>query len=85
MFRHGGAIIRELFRAKEYKVSMLKHVLCRVHSNIKIFVSFRSPYAFYLLTAGVEVVHFHLITIRHTSQSVGLLRTRDRPVAETST
>jgi hypothetical protein len=28
---------------------------------------------------------FHLITLRHTSQSVGLLWTRDRPVAETCT
>jgi hypothetical protein len=49
------------------------------------FVSFRSPYLFYLLTAGVDVVYFHLITLRHTPQSVGLLWTRDRPVAETST
>jgi hypothetical protein len=30
----------------------------------------RSPYLFYLLTAGVEVVYFHLITLRHTPQSV---------------
>jgi hypothetical protein len=28
---------------------------------------------------------FHLITLRHTPQSVGLLWTRDRPAAETST
>jgi hypothetical protein len=48
-------------------------------------VSFRSPYLFYLFTVGVEVVYFHLITLRHTPQSVGLLWTRDRPVAETST
>jgi hypothetical protein len=47
--------------------------------------SFRSPSRFYLLTAGVEVVYFHLITLRHTPQSVGLLWTRDRSVAETST
>jgi hypothetical protein len=46
---------------------------------------FRSPHPFYLLTAGVEVVYFHLITLRHTPQSVGFLWTRDRPVAETST
>jgi hypothetical protein len=50
------------------------------------FVSFRSPSLFYLLfTVGVEVVYFHLITLRHTPQSVGLLWTSDRPVAETST
>jgi hypothetical protein len=28
-----------------------------------------SPYLFYLLTAGVEVVYFHLITLRHTTVS----------------
>jgi hypothetical protein len=43
------------------------------------FVSLRSPYLTYPLTVGVEVVYFHLITPRHTSQ------TRDRPIAETST
>jgi hypothetical protein len=46
--------------------------------------SLRSPDLFYLLTAGVEVVYFHLITLRHTPQWVGLLWTRDRPGAETS-
>jgi hypothetical protein len=44
-----------------------------------------SPSLFYLLTAGVEVVYFHLVTLRHTPHSAGLLWTRDRPVAETST
>jgi hypothetical protein len=39
----------------------------------------------YLFAAGVEVVYCHLITFRHTPQSVGLLWTRDRPLAETST
>jgi hypothetical protein len=43
------------------------------------------PSSIYLFTAGVEVVYFHLITLRHTPQSAGLLWTRDRPVAETST
>jgi hypothetical protein len=28
-----------------------------------------SPSLFYLLTAGVEVVYFHLITLRHTHHS----------------
>jgi hypothetical protein len=50
-----------------------------------VLVTFRSPYLFCLLTVGVEVVYFHLITLRHTLQSVGLLWTRDRPVTETST
>jgi hypothetical protein len=45
----------------------------------------RSPYLFYLLTVGVEVVYLHLITLKHTPQSVGILWMRDRPVAETST
>jgi hypothetical protein len=45
----------------------------------------RSPDLFYLLTVGVEVVYFRLITLRNTPQSVGLLWTRDRPVAEPST
>jgi hypothetical protein len=44
-----------------------------------------SPSLFYLFTAGVEVIYFHLITLRHTTQSVGLLWKRDRHVAETST
>jgi hypothetical protein len=39
----------------------------------------------YLFTVGVEGCYFHLITLRHTPQSAGLLWTRDRPVAETST
>jgi hypothetical protein len=52
-------------------------------SSVHLFVS--SSYLFYLLTVGIEVVYFHLITLRHTPQSVGLLWTRDRPVAETST
>jgi hypothetical protein len=38
-----------------------------------------------LFTVGVEVFVFSLITLRHTPQSVGLLWTRDRPVAEIST
>jgi hypothetical protein len=54
-------------------------------SRTRLHVSFRSPDLFYLLTVGVEVVHIHSITLRHTPQSVGLLWTRDRPVAETST
>jgi hypothetical protein len=40
---------------------------------VHLYVSFRSPSLFYLLTVGVEVVYFHLITLRHTPQSVGLL------------
>jgi hypothetical protein len=43
------------------------------------------PSSTYLFTAGVEVVYFDLITLKHTPQSVGLLWTRDRPIAETST
>jgi hypothetical protein len=49
------------------------------------FVPFRSPHLFYLLTVGVEVIYFHLITPKYTAQSVGLLWMRDRSVAEIST
>jgi hypothetical protein len=47
-------------------------------------VSFRSPYFFYLLTVGVEAVCLFSLDHTHTPQSVGLLWTRDRPVAETA-
>jgi hypothetical protein len=43
------------------------------------------PSSTYLFTVGVEGFCFHLITLKHTPQSGGLLWTRDRPVAETST
>jgi hypothetical protein len=42
----------------------------------KIFLSLSFlvlPSSTYLFTAGVEAVYFHLITLRHTPQSVGLL------------
>jgi hypothetical protein len=71
------------------QVKMSTRVRCKCNIFLKIvsfrFVSFRSLYPFCPLTVGVEVVYFHLITHRHTPQSVGLLRTRDRPVEETST
>jgi hypothetical protein len=64
----------------------MKHLFVfNTHLMMIMDVSFRSPDIFYLLTVGVEVVHFHLITLRHTPHSVGLLWTRDRPGAETST
>jgi hypothetical protein len=50
-----------------------------------VYISFRSPYLFYLAAVGVEVVYCHLITLRRTPQSVRLPWTRDRPLAETST
>jgi hypothetical protein len=43
------------------------------------------PSSTYLFTVGVEVFVFRFITFKHTPHSVGLLWTRDRPVAETST
>jgi hypothetical protein len=51
------------------------------------FLSFLAlPSSTYLFTAGVEgFCNFHLITLRRTQQSVGLLWMRDRPDAETST
>jgi hypothetical protein len=43
------------------------------------------PSSAYLFTVGAEGSYFHLIALRYTPQSVGLLWTRDRPVAEAST
>jgi hypothetical protein len=65
-------------------------VLITMHglSNIKCINSFLFLVlhsSTYLFTAGVEVVYFHLITLRHTPQSEGHLWKTDRPVAETST
>jgi hypothetical protein len=37
---------------------------------INTFVPFRSPSLFYLFIVGVEVIYFHLITLKHTPQSV---------------
>jgi hypothetical protein len=51
-----------------------------IHSIIVVL-----PPSTYLFTAGVEVVYFHLVTLRHTPHSVALLWTRDRPAVETST
>jgi hypothetical protein len=67
--------------------SGVEHVKCKcINSHIYVETySFRSPSVFYLFTVGVEVIYFHLITLGHTPQSVGLLWMRDRPVAETST
>jgi hypothetical protein len=50
-------------------------------------ISFRSPSLFYLPVHSrcTGCFYFHLITLWHTPQSIGLLWTRDRPVAETST
>jgi hypothetical protein len=54
-----------------------------------MFVKIRTfvilPFSTYLFTAGVEGFVFHVITLRHTPQSVGLLWTSDKPVAETPT
>jgi hypothetical protein len=56
-------------------------VLSFFHSFVLSFVrSFvRRPDLFCLHTVGVEVVYFHLITLRHTLKSVGLLWTRAGP------
>jgi hypothetical protein len=72
---------------KQFLVFLItcKFVITQAHHKIWPNTSFRSPSLFYLLTIGVEVVYCHLITLRHTPQSVGPLWTRDRPVALTST
>jgi hypothetical protein len=62
-----------------------KLTTCLYIKQYFVYVNFfLSPFFFYQLTVIVEVV-FYLIILRHTPQSVGLLWTRDRPVAETST
>jgi hypothetical protein len=66
----------------------LSHCVLTALSCTDGAVSFRSPSLFYFLVQSWcrgFVFYFHLITLRHTPQSVGLLWTRDRPVAETST
>jgi hypothetical protein len=75
--------MRISLQAEEILASQEGHFFLELVSLI--FISLRSPSLFYLLTVGVDVVHFHLITLRHTPQSVGFLWTRDRPVVETST
>jgi hypothetical protein len=84
------------YYAPPYKNSC--HRSCRLPWHCLVFLvlssrisgcqttSFRVlPSSTYLFTAGVEVVSFYLMTLRHTPRSVELLWTRDRPVAETST
>jgi hypothetical protein len=70
--------------------TLLLNVKCLINFKIScsfFFLSFfLSPSLFYLLVhSRCRGCLFHLITLRHTPQSVGLLWTRDRPVAETST
>jgi hypothetical protein len=64
---------------------VVKQLLSLLVMNLRVpkMLYLVRPSSTYLFTAGVEVVYFHLITLRHTPQSVGLLWTRDRPVAET--
>jgi hypothetical protein len=53
-----------IFRAVSFTIFRTKKVTSLI--NYKI-VSSRSPYHFYLLTAGVDVVYFQWITLRHTT------------------
>jgi hypothetical protein len=79
-------IIKQLtFYLKQWLLILSVCATGNIHQFQFAFVSFRSPYLFQLLTVGVQVVYFHLITLRYTSHSVGLLWRRDRSVAETST
>jgi hypothetical protein len=60
-------------RTFHFSLWLLLILLSKLLGN---FVSFRfvvPPPSTYLFTVGVEVVYFHLITLRHTPQSVGLL------------
>jgi hypothetical protein len=53
----------------------------RNHTNAARY--FVVPSSTYLFTVAVEGFYFHLMALKHTPQSVGLLWTRDRPVPET--
>jgi hypothetical protein len=64
-------------------LNQLPRIICRKENLFTLI----SPSLFYLLVHGRcrGFLWFHLITLKHTSPSVGLLWTRDRPVAQTST
>jgi hypothetical protein len=70
-----------------HKTHCCRFSSCHCSLNLVLFrfASFRSHSPFYLLTVRVNVIYFHLMPLRHTPQSAGLLWTRDRPVAEIST
>jgi hypothetical protein len=91
-------VLRKIFGSKKDKVTGAERdcvplaEVCGKNGEeetcVQGFVSFRFvilPSSTYLFTAGVEGFYLHLITLKHAPQSVGLLWTRDRPVAETST
>jgi hypothetical protein len=61
--------------------SRIKHIFC---GSFRLYIVVL-PSPTYLFTAGAEGFYFHLITFKHTPQSVGPLWTRDRLGAETST
>jgi hypothetical protein len=65
------------------------HLSSTLRNSIRLCgVSFRflvHPSSTCLFTVGVEGFDLDLMTLGHTPQSGGLLWTRDRPVAETST
>jgi hypothetical protein len=77
-------ILTKILKTKRHYVEVFYTNFTQIGNEIWK-VSFRSPSLSYLLTVGVGVVYLHLITLRHTPQSIGLLWTRDRLVAETST
>jgi hypothetical protein len=64
---------------------LLNEPYCEIRFSVLQNITLRSPFLFCLLTVRVEVIYFRLVTLRHTPQSIGLLWTSDRPVAEIST
>jgi hypothetical protein len=75
--------IHSIFRfTKLISRKVLSMILSASRSSFHFVVH---PSSAYLFTVGVEGFWFHLITLKHTPQSVGLFWRRDRPVAETST
>jgi hypothetical protein len=69
-----------LIKRRNYSPNLCHLVLLKYSFHFVVL-----PSSAYLFTVGVEGFYFHLITLKHTPQSIGLLLTRDRPVAETST
>jgi hypothetical protein len=78
---------RKIAKNVKQKVAVGKMILMKLIGG-DVLWTFRFavlPPSTFLFTVGVEGFYFHFITLKHTPQPVGLLWTRDRPVAGTST
>jgi hypothetical protein len=64
-----GVFIFFLFLSKLGCIDRFLTLNVQCEIDYKLLYLIRSPYRFYLLTVGVEVVYFHLITISYTHHS----------------